>query len=33
MKFSASIEEIASFLTKHLKEGTPIDVITQDEKS
>lgn len=33
IKFSASIEEIASFLTKHLKEGTPIDVITQNEKS
>lgn len=33
MKFSDSIEEIANFLKKNLKEGTPIDVITQDKKS
>lgn len=31
MKFSAPLDELVSFLASHLKEGTPIDVVTQGE--
>ena len=33
LKFNASVEEIIQFLTSHLKEGTPIDVVLNQGKS